>query len=438
MKIKQIKQLLMNEVKKVSQNIEHFCVNPGKDFTRERKIPVEKLMLGIIGMQSANLTNELLKLYDASVNTPTASAFVQQRSKLKVEAFEEIFKGFSKQLCSGKSSDLPVFAIDGSDIRIATNPDDVSSYFPGSNGQKGYNLLHLNTLYDLNKNIYVDAVIQKRLDWNEHEALISMIDNSPIQKALIIADRGYESYNNMAHIGEKGWFFLIRVKDGKSGIKSGFDLPDEACFDIDIQLKLTRKQTKETKILFKDKNHYKFIPHNINFDYLPAHCKKNDPLSFYDMNFRMVRFQITQDTYETVLTNLATDEYPSYKLKDLYASRWGIETSFRDLKYTVGMLNFHTKKTACIKQEIYSHLIMYNFAQTVTLQVSIHKKQRKYTYKANFSIAVHMCRLYFHGKTTLSVLETIIAKNLIPIRPNRHRERNIKAKDFHGFLYRVA
>ncbi|MDO4779388.1 MAG: IS4 family transposase [Tissierellia bacterium] len=438
MKMKQIKQLLMDEVKKVSQNIERFCVNPGKNFTRERKIPVEKLMLGIIGMQSKNLTNELLNLYDASVNTPTASAFVQQRSKLKPEAFEEIFKGFSKQLCSEKSSDLPVFAVDGSDIQIPTNPDDVSSYFPGSNGQKGYNLLHLNALYDLNKNIYVDAVIQKRLDWNEHEALVCMVDNSSIPKALVIADRGYESYNNMAHIGEKGWFFLIRIKDGKSGIKAGLDLPDEPCFDMDVQLKLTRKQTKEAKTLFKDKNHYKFIPHNIKFDYLPSSCRKNDPLSFYDMNFRVVRFQITENTYETVITNLERDEYPPCKLKELYASRWGIETSFRDLKYTIGMLNFHTKKTACIKQEIYSHLIMYNFAQTVTSQVSIRKKQRKYTYKVNFCIAVHMCRLYFHGKTTLSVLETIIAKNLIPIRPDRHRERNIKAKSSHSFLYRVA
>lgn len=34
-----------------------------------------------------------------------------------------------------------------------------------------------------------------------------MVDNSTIRKALIIADRGYESYNNMAHIQEKGWYF---------------------------------------------------------------------------------------------------------------------------------------------------------------------------------------------------------------------------------------
>ncbi len=32
------------------------------------------------------------------------------------------------------------------------------------------------------------------------------------------------------------------------------------------------------------------------------------------------------------------------KLKQIYALRWGIETSFRDLKYTIGMLDFHSKR----------------------------------------------------------------------------------------------
>ena len=74
----------------------------------------------------------------------------------------------------------------------------------------------------------------------------------------------------------------------------------------------------------------------------------------------------------------------------------------------------------------------------ITSHVVIKKKQRKYTYKANFSIAAHMCRLFYQGKTTSPNLETIIARNIIPIRPERHRERTPATKIFHGFLYRVA
>ncbi len=437
MKPKQIKKFLLSEIELLSNNATDYIRNPGRDFSRNRKLPFSTIIKSIIGMESKSLTNELIDSFNTS-DLPSASAFVQQRLKIKPEAFKAIFDGFTFRILKKTKENMEVLAVDGTDIQIAANPDDTTSYHPGTNGQKPYNLLHLNALYDLEKRLYTDVVIQGKMNTNEHAALQEMVDRSNIPKALLIADRGYESYNNMAHIQEKGWFFLIRIRDGK-GMKNGFELPDEEAFDVDISLKLTRKQTNEMKELFaKDKNHYKFIPHSTPFDFLSNKLRKNDPIQFYKLNFRMVRFKITENTYETVLTNLSRIEYPAKTIKDLYARRWGIETSFRDLKYTVGMLNFHSKKVMCIKQEIYAHLIMYNFAEMITSHVVIEKKQRKHTYKANFSVAVHMCRKFYHGETTSPDLETIIARNLVPIRPGRHRERNLTTKIFHGFLYRVA
>lgn len=394
-----IKKLLISEINKVASEPHNYCTNPDTDFTRNRKLSMEKMLQGIIGMESKSLTNELLDLFD---------------------------------------NDIPVFAIDGSDIQIPTNPTDTESYIAGTNGHKGYNLLHINALYDLNKHIYSDVIIQKARERNEHKAFQELVDCSEITKALIIADRGYESFNSMAHIQEKGWFFLIRVRDGNNGIKQGLDLPESDCFDVNISLKLTRKKTNAVKELLKDKNHYRMVSSTQPFDFLPLKNKKAEPTRFYELNFRIVRFPISEDIYETVVTNLDEDRYPAIEIKKLYASRWGIETSFRDLKYTVGLLNFHSKKVMCILQEIYAHMIMYNFAEMITSHVAIEKKQRKYTYKANFSVATHICRLFYREKTTPPDLETIIAKNLIPIRPDRHRERNVKAKIFQGFLYRVA
>ena len=435
---KLLKKLLFSEIEAVSARRDEFCTNPDKDFVRNRKLPFHVVVKTIIGMESKNLTNELIDAFDAAPSFPSASAFVQQRCKIKPEAFKTIFDGFSSKIVPTDSNVLRILAVDGSDVHIATNPNDTSSYHPGVNGKKSYNLLHLNALFDLEHHIYTDAVIQGRLEWNEHDALQEMVDRSNIQKALIIADRGYESYNNMAHIQEKGWFFLIRIRDGEHGIKKGLDLPACDEFDQQISLKLTRRQTKETKGLLKDKNHYRFIPTNTSFDYLKKNSRKHDPIEFYEIKFRIVRFKVNETLYETVLTNLDADDYPPYKLRELYASRWGIETSFRNLKYTIGMLDFHTKKVMCIHQEIYAHLIMYNFAEMITSHVVIKKKQRKYTYSANFTIAVHMCRLFYSGKTTSPNVEAIIARNTIPIRPNRHRERKLTVKEFHGFLYRVA
>lgn len=102
------------------------------------------------------------------------------------------------------------------------------------------------------------------------------------------------------------------------------------------------------------------------------------------------------------------------------------------------MLNFHSKKVMCIQQEIYAHLIMYNFTEMITSHVVISKKQRKYIYKMNFSVAVHMCRLFYKGQTTSPNLEAVIAKNLIPVRPNRQWKRKATRKIYQSLFYRVA
>lgn len=438
MKPKYLKKLLLSEIKAVAEKSDDFCIDSSRNFSRKRKLSFETVVKTIIGMESKSLTNELIDAFDSKPDFPSASAFVQQRSKIKAEAFKAIFDGFTSSISKDNDSEMRILAVDGSDVQIATNPYDLSSFHPGANGQKPYNLLHLNALFDLKQKIYTDAVIQGRMDYNEHSSLQEMVDRSNIRKALVIADRGYESYNSMAHIQEKGWKFLIRIKDGRSGIKEGLVLPKLDEFDIKISLKLTRKLTKETKELFKDKNHYRYLYRKATFDYLPQKIKRSDPAEFYTLDFRIVRFKVTDQLYETVITNLDEDAYPPNKLKELYALRWGIETSFRDIKYTIGMLNFHSKKVMCIHQEIYAHLIMYNFAEMITSHVVIENKQRKYTYKANFSVAAHMCRLFYQGKTTSPNLETIISRNIIPVRPDRHRKRKLTVKVFHGFLYRVA
>ena len=353
MKPKHIKKLLMSEIKNVANEPHNYCTNPDTDFTRNRKLSMEKMLQGIIGMESKSLTNELLDLFQASAETPTTSAFIQQRNKINPKAFETIFKNFSKNLMNVFHNDMPIFAVDGSDIQIPTNPADTDSYIAGTNGHKGYNLLHINALYDLNKHIYSDVIIQKARERNEHKAFQALVDYSDIKQALVIADRGYESFNSMAHIQEKGWFFLIRVKDS-SGIKQGLELPETECFDVDISLKLTRKKTNEVKELLKDKNHYRMVSSTQPFDYLPLKNKKTEPTQFYELNFRIVRFPISEDTYETVVTNLDKAKYPSAELKKLYASRWGIETSFRELKYAIGLVNFHAKKESAIIQEIFN------------------------------------------------------------------------------------
>ena len=104
-----------------------------------------------------------------------------------------------------------------------------------------------------------------------------------------------------------------------------------------------------------------------NFDFLPTRNRKAVPVTPYALPFRIVRFRVSDSVIETVITNLDPDLFPPSELKKLYAMRWGIETSFRSLKYTMGLLHFHAKKVEHILQEIFARLIMYNFSELITL-----------------------------------------------------------------------
>lgn len=441
-----VKQSLVEQIQKLSEHPELYCRSPGRDFTRKRKLSFCTLVSFILNMRGGPLTSEIIDFFSNERFIVSSSAVVQMRDKLKPEALRSLLINFNYQMEDMNhpktENGLRILAADGSDIQMPTDPDDEDSFFPGVNGQKPYNLIHLNALYDLLQRTYLDAVIQKSRKQNEHKALIELADASPIEKALVIVDRGYESYNTFAHIHERGWFYLARIKDRTNGIASGLDLPDDDEFDLEISLNLTRSFTNESRELCRDKNHYRYVPPTMKFDYLPllTGTYGTKPV-FYNIRYRIVRVRIAEELVETLITNLPADQYPPEKLKELYAMRWGIETSFRSLKYTVGMLHFHSKKAECIFQEVYAALIVYNFTEWITAQVIIHKSKLKHTYKINFSAAVHICRKFLAEKMHPPDVESLIAKYIVPIRPNRKYERHL-SKHSKGaainFTYRIA
>lgn len=157
-------------------------------------------------MSGGSINHELLTCFDYAKDTPTAATFVQQQSKILPEAFESLFHSFSEINNPHKTYKyFRILAVDGSVLHIPTNPKDTDSYFAKINEQRPYNLLHLNALYDVCSKVYTDTIIQKSRVSNENQALIDMVDRDKnTSSTLILADRGYESYNALAHIQEKG------------------------------------------------------------------------------------------------------------------------------------------------------------------------------------------------------------------------------------------
>ena len=225
-----------------------------------------------------------------------------------------------------------------------------------------------------------------------------------------MADRGYESFNIFAHLILKGMYFVIRMKKiNSNGILSAYDLPDSE-FDTHIRTTLTRRHTKET---LGNPNTYTILQPSTDFDFLDENCM------YYDIEFRIVRVRLDNETYICIATNLS-EEFPLEEINKLYLMRWSEETSFRELKYTIGLINWHSSKYDGILQEINAHMILYNFCELVTSHAKVKKsKNTKHVYKINFAIAVNIYRAYLKhdGNETETML--LIQKYLTPVRYNR-------------------
>lgn len=199
---------------------------------------------------------------------------------------------------------------------------------------------------------------------------------------------------------------------------------------IRILLRVTYLQTNETK----DNELYTILVNeSAPFDYLTADH------DWYEMNVRVVRFKITEDTYECLLTNLTEDEMSFEEFKEIYHLRWGIETSFRDLKYTVGLLYFHSSDQKLIRQEIYASLTLFNFSRIIVNNIPPSQKAEwKWHYKVNFKTAVTNIRLYLDGKINEEEVAKRIKKFMTPIRPGRKYSRNVKPQSCKTSSYYAA
>ncbi|WP_242861477.1 transposase [Cellulosilyticum ruminicola] len=139
------------------------------------------------------------------------------------------------------------------------------------------------------------------------------------------------------------------------------------------------------------------------------------------MSFRIARFKISKDSYELVVTNFDRFKFPSEKLKEIYHLRWGIETSFRELKYAIGLTSFHAKKVDYIKQEIFARLTLYNYCELITTHVIEQSDVSNKTKQVNFTIAIYTCREYLRKKRQISPPDVIklIEKYTLPVRLGR-------------------
>ena len=428
---KQLKNYILDIISEMAKEPEKFITSGKNHLCRKRKWDFSTLMRFILSFGSNSLGHEVGNFFEYQEGFPTVSAFVQQRQKLDYSAFKYLFDKFNECI-----DDQPVLfkhyrllAVDGSDLTLPYNPQESNVI-----ADNHVSTLHLNALYDVCNKRFLDVEIQQALKEDEYGAACKLVERiSEKHPVILLADRGFENYNLFAHVEERLFDYAIRVKDiTSSGIVSGLELPDTPEFDVTKRIVITRHSTGPAAIM---PDVYKYISKKSRFDYI-----ENSKSPDYEMYIRFVRFQLSENNYEVLATSLPEDLFSAKDLKELYQLRWGIETSFRELKYVLGLAAFHSKKENSILQEIFARLIMYNFSMCIIQKVSIKEKDRSHQLQVNFTQATKICLNFFkyRGNEPPYNIETTIQRFLLPIRPNRKRQRVTVGTCVVPFNYRLA
>ena len=170
--IENITQSLETLVSDLAANPSPFLRNPSKDFSRNRKIDFKTFVGITMNSGGCTMSKELLDYFDFAVNTPTVSAYTQQRTKVLPEAFEYLFKTFTNKNIPENNDYLgyKLIACDGSNLNITTNPNDAETAWLSNQFGTITNHLHLNAFYDVLNRVYLDAIVQTASEYHETRA----------------------------------------------------------------------------------------------------------------------------------------------------------------------------------------------------------------------------------------------------------------------------
>ena len=425
-----VKQVLLSEIDSLLDQRDLFLVNPKSDFTRTKKLSFEQTIIFPMVAASGDVANELLD-YIGEKKLPLPSAMVQRRNQVKSEAFIELFRRFTSHIPISKTFDgYQLVACDGSRVNLPYNPSDKYSFIQCIKDRKGINQVHMNALYDALNDVFLDVELQSIHSMDEKRAFCHFLDKHANcdSKRIYIADRGYASYNIFSHAIHNHQLFLIRISESHvKGLcpEDGEWLKDD-CVDKEIVVHIGRHRGKR----FKHLENYHGLSSSRTYDFIEPKCYDVDTL-----NLRVLKFPISDNSYEYIVTNLPKYKFSMETIKKIYHIRWNEETAFRHLKYAGNMVHIHSLKKEFLIQEIYAKLTLYNFSSYInSLFDNAERKTDKYQYVKNHTQVQKLCLRFLKG--TIKDIQSLITRYLVPVRPGRTFGRNIRRQSADTLSYR--
>ena len=372
------------------------------DFTRNRKMPFEEVMLFMLQSNKCS-TQRALRRFFASIGKPVfmkQQSFSEARAKITVEAFVILFKETVDVMmanCHKKWHDFRVYAIDGSKIALPSDKKLLKHY--GGHGRNAASpTAQGSILYDVMNDIVADALIAP-MSTDERQLakthIGSIKEYAPDEKKLIIFDRGYPSIELIEKLEREGLHYLMRVRDK---------------FNLDID-----NQTADDGYVTISKGSKSF-------------------------NVRVVKLKLKSGETETLITNITDMRLDNKDFQTLYFLRWPVETKYDIVKNKLELENFTSLTVEGIEQDFYAVMNLTNVAAAAAIdaQPDISNARRakgnKHGYKANMNNLIGVLKDRFVIALTYddpsdqdAAIQCIIdeiTRSVIPVRDGRSFRRN--------------
>jgi len=422
----------INKLKKEinDESIYDKCRKNKKDFTRNRKLTPKDIIYYSINNRGKTTKMELydfIEQYD--YENVSDVALLKQREKLNEEIFKELNRNSLKDFYNLFKKEVKTFkgyivtAIDGSDCEIPNTPTTRTRYksISGKNDGKVARI-KLSNCYDLLNHYVLDTEIEEykhsenELADRHMKQVEEIVSNYPI---ISIRDRGYLSLSYMFHSVIENKKFIIRLNQRYFKLEQNLMTSNDEWVEIQYQYDRIRNYIKDDEELY---NYYE---------------------NGKTIRIRFVNIELPTGEVEIIMTNLESDKFSTEDINYLYQLRWGIETSYGYLKESMMITNISSSKDCIIKQEIYSQMMVYNIMQSITndLENDIEQEKYKHPMKININMAIGFVKRFLlkiileeneEEKQKLSdLLFENILKNIVPIRKNRHYERDNTHKNKH-------
>lgn len=367
-----------------------FCISQDV-FVRDRKLTYTSIITIILSLcvqqRNCGLASSLEQFFAFTRNTALwpdqsqthESSFSKARAKLTWEAFEDLHKKFTKLAYSMWDDDpsyswfgMNVFAVDGSkyflpstdELRevfdpLSLPPADAPTEKP--TGKPYFPQCTVTTIYDVFRRLPIARSINA-VNISERKQFLNLLDKIP-QKSVIIADRGYPSYEVLAACKQFfSGYFLIRCPASNSFpavrdfIKSG---KDDAIIYV--------APSKDYKARTNDE---------------PSAFKELIPV-------KAIRIVTLNGSVSVLLTNMVDNKsYSTGEIKKLYLKRERIENYYRDEKTYLEIEKFHSKSPNGIRQELYAILVVSVIARILMMHCQKTVKDKTITPRFKHAVMV--------------------------------------------------